>query len=53
MGVDAVQREQSGRLRLNRTMLLKLVVMAFVMFGFGYALVPVYRQVCEVLGITC
>ena len=52
MGVDAVQREQSGRLRLNRTMLLKLVVMAFVMFGFGYALVPVYRQVCEVLGIN-
>jgi cytochrome c oxidase assembly protein subunit 11 len=44
--------EQSGRLRLNRTMLLKLVVVAFVMFGFGYALVPVYRQVCEVLGIN-
>jgi cytochrome c oxidase assembly protein subunit 11 len=44
--------EQSGRLTLNRTMLLKLVVVAFVMFGFGYALVPVYRQVCEVLGIN-
>jgi cytochrome c oxidase assembly protein subunit 11 len=52
MPFDAVQREQSGRLHLNRTMLLKLVVMAFVMFGFGYALVPVYRQVCEVLGLN-
>jgi len=48
----APPREQSGRLRLNRTMLKKLVVMAVVMFGFGYALVPVYRQVCEVLGIN-
>jgi cytochrome c oxidase assembly protein subunit 11 len=44
--------EASGRLVLNRTMLKKLVVMAVVMFGFGYALVPVYRQVCEVLGIN-
>jgi cytochrome c oxidase assembly protein subunit 11 len=38
--------------RLNRTMLGKLLVVAVVMFGFGYALVPVYRQVCEVLGIN-
>ncbi len=37
--------------RLNRTMMAKLLVVAVVMFGFGYALVPVYRQVCEVLGI--
>jgi cytochrome c oxidase assembly protein subunit 11 len=44
--------EQSGRLRLNRTMLGKLLVVAVAMFGFGYALVPVYRQVCEVLGIN-
>jgi cytochrome c oxidase assembly protein subunit 11 len=37
---------------LNRTVLLKLVVIAVVMFGFAYALVPVYRQVCEALGIN-
>jgi cytochrome c oxidase assembly protein subunit 11 len=47
-----IQREDSGRLRLNRTTLLKLVVVAGVMFGFGYAMVPIYRQVCEVLGIN-
>ena len=46
------QYEQSGRLRLNRTMLGKLVVVAVLMFGFGYALVPVYKQMCEVLGIN-
>jgi cytochrome c oxidase assembly protein subunit 11 len=39
-------------LRLNRAMLGKLVVVAVVMFGFGYALVPVYRQMCELLGIN-
>ena len=42
----------SKLLRLNRTTLGKLVVVAIAMFGFGYALIPVYRQVCEVLGIN-
>jgi cytochrome c oxidase assembly protein subunit 11 len=40
------------RLRLNRSTFGKLVVVAVMMFGFGYALVPIYRQVCEVLGIN-
>ncbi|MGI4846254.1 MAG: cytochrome c oxidase assembly protein [Janthinobacterium lividum] len=39
-------------LQLNRNTLTKLVVVAVLMFGFGYALVPVYRQICEVLGIN-
>jgi cytochrome c oxidase assembly protein subunit 11 len=45
---------ESGKklLRLNRTTLGKLLVVAVMMFGFGYALVPVYRQICEVLGIN-
>jgi cytochrome c oxidase assembly protein subunit 11 len=42
----------SERLRLNRTTFGKLVVVAVAMFGFGYALVPVYRQLCEELGIN-
>jgi cytochrome c oxidase assembly protein subunit 11 len=33
-------------------MLIKLFVVAIMMFGFGYALVPVYKQLCEVLGIN-
>jgi cytochrome c oxidase assembly protein subunit 11 len=37
---------------LNRSTLGKLVVVAAVMFAFGYALVPIYRQVCEVLGLN-
>lgn len=43
----------SSRIRqLNRSTLGKLVVVAVMMFGFGYALVPMYRQICEVLGIN-
>ena len=36
----------------NRRLLGKLVVIAAVMFGFGYALVPMYRAICEALGIN-
>jgi cytochrome c oxidase assembly protein subunit 11 len=36
----------------NRTMLRKLVVVAAVMFGFGWALVPIYRKICEVTGVN-
>ncbi|HBF50518.1 MAG TPA: cytochrome c oxidase assembly protein [Massilia sp.] len=39
-------------MRLNRSTFKKLVVVAMVMFGFGYALIPVYRQICEVLGVN-
>lgn len=36
----------------NRRMVGKLVVIALLMFGFGYALVPIYRAVCDALGIN-
>ncbi|GGY17206.1 cytochrome c oxidase assembly protein [Massilia dura] len=36
----------------NRKLLGKLVVIAVAMFGFGYALIPVYKHICEVLGIN-
>ncbi|QPI53248.1 cytochrome c oxidase assembly protein [Massilia antarctica] len=39
-------------MKLNRTMLGKLLVVAALMFGFGYALVPVYKHMCEMLGIN-
>lgn len=44
--------EPSGRLTLNRKLFAKLVVIAVIMLGFGYALVPIYKQMCEVLGIN-
>jgi cytochrome c oxidase assembly protein subunit 11 len=33
-------------------MLSKLLVVVAVMFGFGYALVPMYRAICDALGIN-
>ena len=38
--------------RLNRQMVKKLLVVTVVMFGFGYALVPVYKQICELTGVN-
>jgi cytochrome c oxidase assembly protein subunit 11 len=35
----------------NARMLRKLVVVAALMFGFGFALVPFYEKICEVTGI--
>lgn len=36
----------------NLRMVGKLVVIAALMFGFGYALVPMYRAICTALGIN-
>ncbi|WHZ10614.1 MAG: Cytochrome oxidase biogenesis protein Cox11-CtaG, copper delivery to Cox1 [Burkholderiaceae bacterium] len=36
----------------NRRMLGRLAVIAAVMFGFGYALVPMYRAICEATGLN-
>jgi cytochrome c oxidase assembly protein subunit 11 len=38
--------------RDNRALLKKLAVVAVLMFGFGYALVPMYRAICDALGIN-
>lgn len=35
----------------NRRMLKKLLVVALGMFGFGFALVPLYDKLCEVAGL--
>ncbi len=36
----------------NGFLLRKLLVVALVMFGFGFALVPLYKKICEVTGIN-
>lgn len=36
----------------NMSMVGKLVVVAGLMFGFGYAMVPMYKHICAALGIN-
>ena len=45
-------RPDAALRRDNRRMLGKLVVVAAVMAGFGYALVPIYNTICTALGIN-
>ena len=39
---------RADNLRMTR----KLVVVAGLMFGFGYALVPIYKAICNALGVN-
>ncbi len=48
--LDLPPREQTRH--LNGAMLMKLLVASVLMFGFGYALVPLYKKICEVTGIN-
>ena len=36
----------------NRRMLVKLSIVACLMFGFGYAMVPFYEKICQALGLN-
>jgi cytochrome c oxidase assembly protein subunit 11 len=36
----------------NRTTFRKLLIVSLLMFGFGWALIPLYRKICEVTGIN-
>jgi len=38
--------------RANNTILRKLLVVSVVMFGFGFAMVPFYKKLCEVTGLN-
>ena len=48
---DKPKRPRKPR-RHNRDMLFKLTVVVIAMFGFGYAMVPMYKSICEALGVN-
>lgn len=53
--MNPTERPTAAQRRLlgdNRRMLGKLAVVALAMFGFGYALIPLYKHICEALGIN-
>jgi cytochrome c oxidase assembly protein subunit 11 len=39
------------RPRSNRALLARLAIVAVVMFGFGYAMIPFYDQICKATGL--
>ena len=47
-GSDAVASDK----KINAQMLGKLLVIAVMMFGFGYSLVPLYKKICQLTGIN-
>ena len=49
---SVTSRLEALRRRLNVAMFGKLVVVTALMFGFGYALVPLYRKICEITGVN-
>ncbi len=51
--MDAKQQARKQRQsRNNLRMLGKLMLIAVLMFGFGYSLVPLYKKICEITGIN-
>ena len=49
---DAIAPRQRKLKRLNRDMLFKLTLVVFIMAGFAYAMVPMYKSICEALGVN-
>jgi cytochrome c oxidase assembly protein subunit 11 len=45
------QHAKDDRQRSNRRMLARLAVITVLMFGFGFALVPFYDQICKATGL--
>lgn len=45
-------REDKATTQQNRTLVRKLVLVTIAMFGFGFALVPLYDVLCEVTGLN-
>lgn len=49
---DGVWRRAFRVHQANRDTVFKLLVVTALMFGFGYAMVPMYRHICAALGIN-
>jgi len=48
----AVASRSGTRRGGNRSMRWALVIFVCAMFGFGYAMVPMYKSICEALGVN-
>ena len=51
MSIDASPATSEGPKRANRVLVGKLALVVVIMFGFGFALVPFYEQICKATGL--
>lgn len=49
---DTVSSSGQRKSRRNVRMMGKLAMIAVLMFGFGYSLIPLYKKICEITGIN-
>jgi len=49
---DLETRKKAGKETISSKQLIKLVMIPVLMFGFGFALVPLYDVFCEVTGLN-
>lgn len=45
-------QEKALEKRFNRGMMMRLLVVVTLMFAFGYALVPLYKAICDITGLN-
>jgi cytochrome c oxidase assembly protein subunit 11 len=48
---DTTKPDDTTRRRADRALFLRLGVVVVLMFGFGYAMVPFYDQICKATGL--
>jgi cytochrome c oxidase assembly protein subunit 11 len=51
MSIDINGDKPEGARRANRVLVGKLAIVVVIMFGFGFALVPFYEQICKATGL--
>ncbi len=51
MNEAAISMQPLQPVNENRRLLRKLLIVSIAMFGFGFALVPLYEKICQVTGI--
>ena len=47
-----MSQAQATRSGDNRRLMTRLLVIVVLMFGFGWSLIPMYRAICDALGIN-
>jgi cytochrome c oxidase assembly protein subunit 11 len=48
---DSNKKPGTGKKRANKKVIIPLVTYALLMFGLGFAMVPLYEKFCEITGI--